>query len=354
MEMKRIATAILVSGMVAAFVLPAPAQLGGLMNKVKNKIVDKALGIDSSSGEAAGQDPDCATPDALKVFEFDKGFKVARNELSAWVHNGDILLLSRDTGKYFIKRKNAGSPEGPYNEDDPAVVKFKRTGDAVEGEGLIAMYPEYLQKTGDKVTIRLGGKIYGPYAEVVSFVVNDSGTRFAATISMDKPGMSNDMEKIGKLMENAKTDQERMQIAMQYQQTIMDESLKISQMDVLPKLVTNVEGAGTEVQPGAYLSSTVRYDDIVWVELNRITDLAGTSLFEWDPYKMSVEGDKIWLSSDNRHYAAYSDGVLTIDGTRRLNQLFSPYRTRDANGEFLHYLYFSPVNNAIMQASIPF
>ncbi len=337
--------------------LPARGQLGGLMNKVKNKIVDKALGVDSGSQDtgASGQDPDCATDDAVRVFEFDKGFKVARNEIRTWIYQGDILLLSKDTGKYFLKKKNSPSPEGPFGEEDPEVQRFLHVANSPEDAADFALlYPESVQKTGDGYTIRFGGKSYGPFASILSMVINDSGTQFAATISMDEPKMGNEMESIAKKIENAKTDQEKMQIAMQYQSQIIEETQKMSRIDVLPKLVTNVEGALMQVPSGSVLSSTVKYDGIVWVGMDKISDLAGNILFTWDVYQTQVENGNIWLSSDNKRYAVYSDGLLVINGTRKLNQLFSPFRSKSGTGEFLNYLYFSPVNNAIMQAMVPF
>jgi len=91
------------------------AQLGGLLNKVKNKVVDKALGNDS--GNKAGnkaEEPGCASGNDKVVFEFDKGYKVDMKEITVCIQDGDILLYSKLTSKYFVKKRNSDDPEGPY------------------------------------------------------------------------------------------------------------------------------------------------------------------------------------------------------------------------------------------------
>lgn len=169
----------------------APAQLGGLMNKVKNKIVEKALGVEQEGtegqGSTSGGESNCASEEDQVIFEFGKGFKVAANEITVHIHEGQILLFNKAEGKYYIKRGSSGATEGPFKGDDPAVKEFGSLvpGGAMGEEELLAAYPRHVTRTGDNFTIRFGGQTYGPFAGIHSFVVNENGTQFAALVVKD-------------------------------------------------------------------------------------------------------------------------------------------------------------------------
>ncbi|HOY51777.1 MAG TPA: hypothetical protein PLX49_08415 [Prolixibacteraceae bacterium] len=338
----------------------APAQLGGLMNKVKNKIVEKALGVEQEGtegqGSTSGGESNCASEEDQVIFEFGKGFKVAANEITVHIHEGRILLFNKAEGKYYIKRGSSGATEGPFKGDDPAVEEFGSLvpGGAMGEEELLAAYPRHVTRTGDNFTIRFGGQTYGPFAGIHSFVVNENGTQFAALVVKDAYRDEGGMAELARKMENAKTDQEKMAIAMANQEKMAEEAMKIASMDMTPKLITNVPGALTEVPMGGELFSTIKKNTIVWVLPNAITDLAGKKLFEKANLTSLYDLYNFWLSGDNKTYAWYDNGLLQFSDGRECSGVFSPFREPDGTGEILGYFYFSPKRNAILKSSHPF
>ena len=98
----------------------------------------------------------------------------------------------------------------------------------------------------------------------------------------------------------------------------------------------------------------VKYDEIVIVGMDKITDLAGKTLITFDPQKFTVYSGGFWLSSDNSIVATYNSGLLTLSDGKEFAEVFCPYILKSEGKVYLTYMYFSPVNNAIMQCRIPF
>lgn len=336
------------------------AQLGGLMNKVKSKIVEKALGIegeeDQGSPGAAGKGTSCASESDQVVFEFGKNIKLAANEVTVQINDGNILLYDKLQGKYYIKKSGGGAPEGPYKGDHPAVKNFGAlpSGGGWGEEELLAVYPEYISRKGDKYTLSFGGKSYGSFAGIHNFVVNDSRTGFAAMVVHDSYDGDSGMEEIAKKMENAKTDQERMQIAMAHQAIIAEKAQEISSLDMMPRLVTNLAGAREEIPMGGELSSTVKKGEIVWVTPNAVVDMTGRKLFELANLTSFYDIYNFWISDDNKQYASYDNGLLKFSDGRECSEVFSPFRDVVDGKPVIGFFYFSSAKNAIMSSSHPF
>ncbi len=338
--------------------MDAGAQLGGLMNKVKNKIVDKALGNDSGSKSGPeAKEPDCASEDAKMVFEFDKGYKIALNEITICIQDGDMLLFSKLNNKYFIRKKNSDTPEGPFEAGDPQVTRFICNETESSGSGetkdFSQAYPDYIIRVGDKFQIRFGGKTYGPYAVIENFLLSSLKTKFVAQVIPDVMFTEKEGAMLEKEAQNAKTLAQQMEMARKMQDKMMQKATSGDPMDFGMKVVSNIPGVSESVDMTSILSNTIKFDEIVMVGIDKITDLSGNTLFSFDPQKVNPY-DGLWLSSDNKRYASYNYGILKFSDGKECHEVFSPYITKDNGKTVLNYLYFSPKHNAIMQVTAPF
>jgi hypothetical protein len=334
------------------------AQLGGLLNKVKNKVVDKALGNDSGSktGNQA-KEPDCATMNDKVVFEFDKGYKVDMTEITVCIQNGDILLFSKLTGKYFVKKKNSESPEGPYEADNPEVTRFNcnTTVSSNDKKDFSIIYPEFVSHAGEKFLIKFGGKTYGPYATIMNFVVSDLKSKFVAMVIPDMMFTEKENQELEKESKNADnmTMEQKMAMARKIQDKMMQKTMNGTPMDFQMKIISNVPNVSGTLGATVMYSSAIKYDDIVCLGNGQIMDLTGKTIFTYDIQKVNPN-DGLWLSSDNTRYVTYSYGLLKFSDGKECNQVFSPWLVKEGDKLFLNYLYYSPKRNAIMQISNSF
>jgi hypothetical protein len=212
-----------------------------------------------------------------------------------------------------------------------------------------------LSKSGDKYTISFGGKTYGPFALINSFVITKSKDKFAAFVTETIAASEAEGNKMEEAIKNAKTDQERMELAMQFSQQIQQKMMQGGgPQSLLPKLVTNVPGAiyDPNLQIGASLNGNMKYDDILIVANVRVTDLQGKDIIT---LKQEHAGTpNIFVNSDNNGYAVYSYGTIMLSNGTNLAELFNPHLIKTDGRVFLAYMYYSPKNNAIMQCKIPF
>jgi hypothetical protein len=330
------------------------AQLGGLLNKVKNKIVDRALGNDSGS---QANEPECATGNDKVVFEFDKGYKVDMTEITVCIQNGDILLFSKLTSKYFVKKKNSDSPEGPYEADNPEVTRFNcnSTVSSNEKKDFSVIYPEFVSRSGEKFLIKFGGKSYGPYATIMNFVVSDLKSKFVAQVIPDmmfteKEGK--EMEAEGKNADNM-TMEQKMAMARKIQDKMMQKTTSGNPLDFQMKIISNIPDVTGNPGASVMFSSAIKYDEIVCLGSGQIMDLSGKTIFTYDIQKVNPY-DGLWLSSDNTRYVTYSYGLLKFSDGKECKDVFSPYLVKEEGKVYLNYLYYSPKRNAIMQITNTF
>jgi hypothetical protein len=333
------------------------AQLGGLLNRVKNKVVDKALGNDtgSKSGNQA-KEPECASVNDKVVFEFDKGYKVDMSEITVCIQYGNILLFSKLTGKYFVKKRNSDSPEGPYEADNPEVTRFNcdTKVSSNDKKDFSIIYPEFVSRAGEKFIIKFGGKTYGPYAVIATFVVSDLKTKFVAQVIPDlimseKEGREFDKE--GKNADNM-TMEQKMAFAKKVQDQMMQKAMSGNPMDFQMKVISNMN-INSSLGLTVIYSSAIKYDEIVCVGSGQIMDLSGKTIFTYDMQKVNPS-DGFWLNSENTRYVTYSYGLLTFSDGKECREVFSPWLIKEDGKVYLNYLYFSPKHNAIMQISNPF
>lgn len=358
--MKKSIISALILAVFIAINFNANAQLGGLLKKVKSKIVDKTLGnSDTDAKEASAQDdPLCACTDATIAFKFTEGLKINYKEATFSVsEDGTLLVFDKINKKYYTARN--GVLQGPFEANDPIVSQFDfQTEENEKGltiEELLARYSGFIVPSGEKYVIKMGGKTYGPFAVIQSFELNHSKNKFAAMVAEDVLMTKAQSDKMELESKNAKTDQEKMELAMKMGQQ-MQEKMQASggTFNLAPKLVSNIPGAKSDGMMGSRFSGKVKFDDIVIVGMDKITDLAGKTLITFDPQKLYASANRFWLSSDNSRVATYNSGLLTLSNGKEFAEVFCPYLMKSEGKVYLNYMYFSPVNNAIMQCRLPF
>jgi hypothetical protein len=193
------------------------AQLGGLVNKVKNSMANEIAG-NKKSEPAKIPEPGCACDPAELVLDLGGKFQLAYDEVDiSSREDGAILIKDKVTGNFYIAR--GGVTEGPYQAGDKKLAGFEEY-DA-EGSGTddwISKFGEYISKSGNRYLIKFAGKSYGPYDQIRSFDVTKSKEKFAATVIETVAVTEDDGERMEEAMKKAKTDQEKMELAMQFSQ----------------------------------------------------------------------------------------------------------------------------------------
>ncbi len=338
-----------------------PAMSQSLLNKVKKAVSKEISGItgnDSGSETAkAGEEPACACDDAVFIIDLGK-YKLDYRETSISLKDdGSILLRDRIGGKYYIVRN--GATEGPLGQDDERIKGFLGTSSGDTGDNnsddWTDSYPSYISRSGDKYLIRFGGKSYGPYAVINDFAVSRSRDKFAAIVTKNIPISESEGKKMEEAMKNAKTDQERMDIAMKMSQQMQNQMMQGGgPQSMQPEIVSNVPGAAYDAMTwmGGRLNGMVKFDDILVIAPDRILDLKGNTVMKLNQNDYNTE--EMFVNSSNNKYARYNYGTLVFSDNTKLSDLFNPYLSKKDGKTYLNYMYYSPGKNAIMQCAIPF
>lgn len=329
---------------------PALSQ-GRFLKNVAKDVKSDILGTSGGSKSNNTQpEPSCACSDAQQVIAMAE-HKLMYTEINIeMLEDGSFLVQDRMSQQYYIIKN--GVKKGPYTETDPQVAAY--TGNLEEGTNPLAVkYKEYITSSGGKYTIKFNGKSYGPYARIDNFVLPRSHDKFAATAVQNVVATEDDGEKMDAAMKKAKTDQERMELAMQYsaqmQQKIMAGGGPNS---IAAQLVTNIEGATYMPMTGGIMNGDMKYDDVVYLNMANVMDLKGNKLITLKQEHMGW--DKIYVNSSNSAYAAYQSGTIVISNGKTMSDLFNPYLMKADGKLFLAYMYYSPKKDAIMQCKVPF
>ena len=155
-----------------------------------------------------------------------------------------MLVFDKIGSKYYITKN--GVTEGPYKEGDPRIQGFcsDRNESDEEADAWVTKYPGIISRSGEKYLIKFGGKSYGPYAMINDFAVSKTKDKFAAIVTENLMVTEDQGKKMEEAMENAKTDQERMDIAMKMSQQMQNQMMQGGgPASLQPKLVTNVTGS---------------------------------------------------------------------------------------------------------------
>jgi len=330
---------------------PVHAQISRYVNKVTNDILGKPE--TTSNTQKQQPEPKCACEQPELILELTGKLQINYSEVNISVMaDGSILVKDRNTGKYYVAKN--GVTNGPYSEGDPAIAAYINTPEAdKENTPLLKMYKDYISQTGDKYLITFNGKKYGPYAQINSFVVTLSKDKFAATVVENVITTEDQSKKMEEAIKNAKSDQERMEIAMKYSQEMQQKMMAGGgATSILPKFITNIAGATYDPNTGGTFNGKMKYDDILVNRYEGLTDLQGNKVVTIKPEYAG--SDKIFVNSTNTKYAVEGYGTLTFSDNTTLSDLFNVRLVKTDGKVYLAYMYYSPKRNAIMQCKILF
>lgn len=334
-------------------ILPSAGQVGKFLKNVKNSVTQDLLG--GSDKAKTAPEPPCACDPADLIMEIGK-LKIDYTELNISVlDDGTILLNDRMADNYYVYR--SGVTEGPYNVNNPKVKQFQAMlNKDTNPESILVAYRDYISKSGDKYLINFGGKSYGPYAQIDKFIISRSGDKFAAMVIENIIVTQDEGDKMEKAIENAKTENEKMQLAMQYTQIMQERIMKGGGPEGMsPKIVSNVPDVNVGIlsAAGGQFYNNLKYDDILIWEYNRVTDLQGKTVITFKQ-EAGCNPENMFISSDNSKYACYSYGTLTFSDGKTLSELFNPHLIKESGKVFLAYMYYSPKKNSILQCKLAF
>lgn len=332
------------------FTAPSFSQVG-LLKKVTSAMKDELLGTGSSKNQAP--EPSCACDAPEVVMDMGKNQLDYSESTICSKDDGSLLFQNRIGGDYYIY--SGGVTKGPYKAGDPQVAGYScDDSGGQKAEDLLIRYKEYISKSGDKYVIKFGGKTYGPYSQISSFVVTKSKDKFAAVVIENIIATEDESKKMEKAINNAKTEQEKMDLAMQYSQQMAQKMMDGGGPTTMtPTLVTNVPDPMSDftIMSGT-LSSNSKYDDIVLLSYGKATDLQGKTLIALKP--SDAGASNIFINSSNTKYVLYNYGSLTFSDGKVLTDLMNPILVKSGAQVYITYMYYSPKKNAIVQCKIPF
>jgi hypothetical protein len=345
--MKKLLVCFLAVSLVSAY---SAFSQGKFLKNVAKDVKGDILGSSGSGKKSVQPEPPCACNPAEEVFGLAK-YNLVYSEVTIDVlDDGSFLVMDRLSQKYYIFKD--GSQKGPYSEEDPAVAPYLGNSGTDESPA-VQKYKQYISKAGEKYLIKFGGKSYGPYARVDAFAVTKSGDKFAATVVENIAVTDDEGKKMDEAIKKAKTQQEKMDLAMQYSQQMSQKMMAAGgAAGISAKLVTNIQGASFNPMTAAGYTADMKYDDILYLKFADIVDLKGNKIISMKQQDMGYKN--VFVNTSNTVYAIYRDGTLTMSDGKSLTELFSPQLMRAEGKTYLAYLYYSPSKNAIMRCKIPF
>lgn len=329
--------------------IPVHSQ-GRFLKNVAKDVKGEILGSSGSGSKKTVQpEPSCACSNAEQILSLTQ-YKLEYSEIDInLLDDGSFLVFDRISQKYYII--SGGARKGPFSEGDPAIAAY--TGSDEQGANPVVRFKEYISRQGDKYLIKFNGKTYGPYARVDHFAVTKSKDKFAATVTENIAVTEDEGKKMDQAIKNAKTDAERMELAMQYSQQMSQKMMAAGgAQGISAKIVTNIEGANYNPMITGPYNSNMKYDDIVYTKMYDVMDLKGNKLVTLKQQDMG--NDKIFVNSGNTGYASYANGTLNLPDGKTLSDLFNPHLIKTEGKVWLAYMYYSPAKNAIMQCKISF
>lgn len=337
------------------FALSSGLHSQDLLKKAGKAVTNEILGSgNNSSGKAQDPEPPCACDDAELVVNLGGSLKLDYKETNiSTMDDGSVLLQDKISGNFYIAKN--GATEGPFRAGDPRIAGFESSDESDATDQLLIRYKKYISKSGDKYVISFGGKTYGPYAQISSFAIPLSNDKFAALVVENIVVSEMDGKKMDEAMKNAKSDQERMQLAMQYSQQMTQKVMAGGgPASMTPKLVSSVADAGYDMvsQGGSSPNGNMKFDDILLVAYNKVYNLQGQQILTLK--NEHIGANTIFVRSSNNGYAVYNYGTLTLSDGKSYTDLFNPHLIKTGNQVYLAYMYYSPKRNALMQCRIPF
>ena len=326
---------------------PLNAQ-GGLLKKVAGAMKDELLGTGGSSSKQEAE-PACACDQPESVLDMGGKFKLDYKEMDITsMDDGSLLAQDRRSGEFYIVK--GGVTQGPYKEGDPRIAGYGT--DSQGSNGLLTRYKGTITKSGEKYLITMGGKTYGPYAEITQFAVSKSKDKFVCLVVENIIATEDEGKKMEEAINNAKSDQERMELAMKFSQQMANKVMEGGgAQNSMPKFVTNIPDASFDpMSSQGNFSGDAKYDDILLITYNSIKTLQGKTLFN---LTNEMQGSsKLFVNASNTKYAYYDYGTLTFSDKSTLTDCFNPHLEKTGGQVYLVYMYYSPKRNEIMQCKI--
>lgn len=346
---------IVLVALFAITILPVSGQANKFIKKVANSVADDILGQNTSKKPDTQPEPSCACSSAELIFDLGGKLNLAYSEVNIDIlDDGSILVLDRISQKYYIVKD--GATKGPLSDDDPQVVSFRRMleKDFENTDGFVSAYKDYISRSGDKYLIRFAGKTYGPYAQINSFGVTKSKNKFAAIVVENVAVTEVQGKKMEEAMNNAKTDQEKMELAMQFAQQMQQNMMAGGGPEsTTPKLVSNIEGVTYNHLTGGIINADMKYDDILVNDYSgNVSDLKGNNIMKLKPEYAAMS--RVYINSTNTKYVAYDYGSAYFSDGSIMTDLFNPRLIKAEGQTYLAYMYYSPLKNAIMQCKLTF
>jgi hypothetical protein len=332
---------------------PVNGQVGRLLNKVTKSVVGNS---DSNTNNAKQEpEPKCACEQSELVLDLGGSLKLMYSEITINTRDdGSILVKDRFKDEFFIVKD--GNTTGPIKPGDPRLAGFENIddSDAPKTENAWANN-EYITFSGEKYTIKFGGKSYGPYSQINEFKVTKSKDKFAAVVVENVAITEADGKKMEAALKNAKTDQERMDLSMKYSQMMMQKMQAAGGPEGMqPKMVTNIPNATYDMMKaaGGKLNNSIKFDDIMIHAYDKIIDLQMKTVLTLK--NDAIGAKELLVNSSNSKYAFYTYGTLTFSDGTTLSELFNPHLIKVGGQVYLAYMYYSPKRNSIMQCKVPF
>ena len=295
----------------------------GLLNKVSNSVSKEVLGKSETSDKAkTGPEPSCASDQAVKVMDLGGKLEIDYRELSISIlSDGRILARSLGSDEYYVAKD--GVTTGPFKAGDPQIADFvpKEIDDKTEA-GFLEKNKPYITKSGDKFLITFAGKKYGPYARIDNFTVSKSKDKFAALATENVIVTEDQGKKMEEAMENATSDEERMELAMEYAQQMSEVMSQEGGLEsTQAKLVTNIPNAKYDLMKagGGTLNGNLKYDDILIWAYDKIIDLQMNVILKIKPE--AVGAKDFFVNTNNTMYAYYNSGTLTFSDNKTMTDL---------------------------------
>jgi hypothetical protein len=332
---------------------PLNAQLTRFVNKVTNDVLGK-----SETGSATQKqqpEPKCACDQPELIFDLGGSLKLMYSEISISMKNdGSILVKDIISGNFYIAKD--GKTQGPIKAGDQRLAGFDNVDDSDKPKETERWANnEYISKSGEKYLIKFGGKSYGPFGEINEFQVSRSKEKFAAIVTENVISTEADAKKMEAAIKNAKTDQEKMDLSMQYSQLMMQKMMQGGGPNSMtPKIVTNIPDANYDMMKaaGGKLNGNIKYDDILIVSYDKIIDLKMNTVLT---LKSEAIGAKdLFVNSSNTKYASYNYGGLTFSDGTVMSEMSNVHWVKTNGQVYLAYMYYSPKRNAIMQCKLLF
>ena len=329
------------------------ASQGSLLKKAASAMKDELLGTGGKSSRQEAE-PACACDQPETILDMGGKYKLDYKELEiTTMDDGSFLAQDRRSGDYYIIK--GGITQGPFNEGDPRIAGYREYDENDDYmSGLVQRYKGIVSKSGDKYNITLGGKTYGPYAMIQNFTLSLSRDKFACLVMDEVMATEAEGKKMEEAIEKAKTDQERMELAMKFSQQMANKMMQGGgPQSTMPKLVTNVPDANIDMYSGemSNLVGNAKFDEILAVNFQNVRDLQGKTIM-----KMSQEmfgSDRYFINTSNSKYAYFNYGTLTFSDGKTLTDCFNPHLVKTGGQVYLVYMYYSPKRNAIVQCKIP-